>query len=143
MTDSPEDTTSPAAAAIARSRAKRAGQAQTVSTSPKPARGGKYLASGAAVGLSLVAVGAMSAAAQNTTAPDSVPQLVVPETVPAPPQIVIVLPGGNYPTLPVQVIEVPATEIAPQRVEVTTPTKPNPPTLETTEKAPITESGGS
>ena len=121
-----------AAAAIAASRAARSKPA-------KPARGGRFLAAGAAVGLSLAAVGAMSAAADIGEAPPTpaatIQRVVVPQ--PAPQQIVIVLPGADAAT------GTPVTVGTPS-MEITAPPKPTPPAATSeTAPAPITESEAS
>lgn len=150
MTDpKPEPAAEPsaaAAAAIARSRAKRAAKAEPASTSrAATARGGKFLAAGAAVGLSLAAVGAMSAATQGDAAtqpPTPVQRVVISQPAQTPQQIVIVMPGADAAPSST-VIDVPSVSINPENVQVTRPAKPTPPPAPAVEKAPVTESGGS
>lgn len=148
MTEStPESNPEPnaaAAAAIARSRAKRAAGAEPAAPRRSaPARGGKFLAAGAAVGLSVAAVGAMSAATQNDseTQPPPVQRVVISQPAQTPQQIVIVVPGADaMPSATVIDVPTPSTMDA---VEVTKPVKPAPPPAPVAEKAPVTDSGGS
>lgn len=121
------------AAAIAASRAARSRPA-------KSASGGRFLAAGAAVGLSLAAVGVMSAAADiGEAAPTpaaTVQRVVIPQPA-TPQQIVIVLPGADAPT------GTPVT-VAPSSVEITAPPKPTPPPAAAEPSpAPMTESEAS
>lgn len=143
MTESSDTSPTAAEAAIARSKAKRAAAQEPAQGSPrpvrtKPAKGGRFLATGAAVGLSLAAVGAMSAAAQaGESAPteSSVQRVVRSQPIQPPQQIVIVLPGAD-----------PAAAnalVTAQSVDITAPAQPTPPAPAMAAPAPVTESGGS
>ncbi len=143
MTESADASPTAAEAAIARSKAKRAaaqeptpGSARPVRT--KPAKGGRFLATGAAVGLSLAAVGAMSAATQagdSAPAESPVQRVVRSQPIQTPQQIVIVLPGADPAAA--------SALVTPQSVEITAPAQPTPPAPAIAAPAPVTESGGS
>lgn len=146
MTESAEPAPSVAEAAIARSKAKRAtAQQPPRAVRTKPAKGGRFLATGAAVGLSLAAVGAMSAATQagdSAPAESSVQRVVLSQPTQTPQQIVIVLPGAD-PDAASALVTQRAAPVTAQSVEITAPAKPTPPAPAEAAPAPVTESGGS
>ncbi len=120
------------------------------STPKKTGRGSRFLVAGAAVGLSIAAVGGMSAASQagdSTQPPVSTVQRVVVQDAVLPQQIVIILPdtqsAGSRQTLTPQSIQIttPGRATAPAQSPVTT--KHSTPTKATTAATPVTESGGS
>ena len=131
-----------AAAAIAASRARREKGGAPVKAKVA-AKGGRFLAVGAAVGLSLAAVGGMAAASQagdQPTPATTVQRVVIPQQAATPQQIVIVLPNLDGSATGSTEIVVP---IEPQSVEITAPAKPTPPKAAAKAPAPVTESGGS
>jgi hypothetical protein len=136
MTDIPtEPMSDAAAAAIAASRARREKNV-TPTKSTVAAKGGRFLTAGAAVGLSLAAVGGMAAASQAGDQPEpaaTVQRVVIAQQATTPQQIVIVLPNFDGTTTGTTEIVVP---IEPQSVEITAPAKPSPPKAAT--KAPAT-----
>jgi hypothetical protein len=131
-----------AAAAIAASRARR--EKNVAPTKPTvAAKGGRFLAAGAAVGLSLAAVGGMAAASQAGDQPApaaTIQRVVIPQQPTTPQQIVIVLSNLDGTMTSSTEIVVP---IEPQSVEITAPAKPTPPKAQAKAPAPVAESGGS
>lgn len=109
----------------------------------KTGRASRFVAAGAAVGVSMVAVGAMAAVANSTeavpAAPDTQRVVLMPQPA-APQQIVIVLPNGETRTVTLPAPE-PVAAVAPLAI----PQDPEPPASVRTEpaRAPVSESGGS
>lgn len=146
MTEPTEPLSSASEASITRSKAKRAGaQAPTRSAPTKPAKGGRFLATGAAVGLSLAAVGAMSAATQaadSGPADWAVQRVVVSQPTQTPQRIVIVAPGVDGEVVSTLVTS-PIAPVSAQNIVITAPAKPTSPPKAKALPAPVTESGGS
>lgn len=106
----------------------------------KTGQASRFVVAGGAVGLSMVAVGAMAVAANAPSAePVSIPpQRVVVMQQPTPQQIVIVLPDGET-----QTVTIPAVTPVAVNEAIVIPQDPEPAAPARVEAAPVAESGGS